>query len=158
MRSLSILFGTTVLIAVAHSNFAQAETQNRTFDTISQTEMADILRGLGYSAEVAEEEKQQYLKTTISDYEVNVYFNGCKQDRCTGLRLSAGFDKAPNYTVEFANKWNYEHDYAYANVDPSDGAFYFDQDFLVKGVTEEFIKANLSLFVELLDELEDAAK
>ncbi|MGO9004250.1 MAG: YbjN domain-containing protein [Beijerinckiaceae bacterium] len=156
MRILSILFGASVLIAAAQSNFAQADT--RVINKITPAEMADILRGLGYPVEVAQGEKQKYLKTSISGSKVEVYFSDCKEDGCAGMQFSTGFDKAPIYTIAFANKWNNEHRYARAVVDPSDGAFYFDHDFLVKGVTQEFIKANLLLYGELLDDLYDATK
>jgi hypothetical protein len=158
MRILSILFGLSVLIAAAQSNFAQADTQNRIIDKITQAEMADILRDVGRPVEVVQGEKQKYLKTSISGYKVEIYFSDCNHDGCGGLQFSTGFDKAPKYTIAFANKWNNEHRYARAVVDPSDGAFYFDHDFLVKGVTQEFIKANLLLYGELLDDLDDAAK
>ncbi|MGP0058465.1 MAG: YbjN domain-containing protein [Beijerinckiaceae bacterium] len=158
MRILSILLGASVLIAATQLNFAQADTQNHIITKITPAEMADILRDLGRPVEVAQGEKQKYLKTSISGYKVEIYFSDCKVDGCEGLQFSTGFDKAPKYTIEFANKWNNEHRYARAVVDPSDGTFYFDHDFLVKGVTPELIKANLLLYGELLDDLYDATK
>jgi Putative bacterial sensory transduction regulator len=158
MRIFSILMGASILFGAAQLNFAHAEAQNRIIDKITQNEMADILRGLGHEVEIAQGEKEKYLKTTLSDYKVDIYFNGCGTDGCNGLQFSLGFDKAPNYTVEFANKWNNEHIYARANVDPSDGSFYLDYDVLVTGVRQEFVKANVALYEELIEDLDDAAK
>jgi hypothetical protein len=104
MRILPILMGASVLLAVAQSSFAHAETQNRIIDKITLNEMADILSGFGYKVETVQGEKEKYLKTTLSDYRISVFLNDCGTEGCKGVQLSTWFDKAPNYTAEFANK------------------------------------------------------
>jgi len=157
MRILPLLLGASVLIAVAQSNFALAATDGPVINKITAAKMADILRDLGHTAEFIEEGKKKTLTTSVSDTKVYVYFNQCEDDGCEGVRFSVGFDKSPKFNIAFANKWNNEHSYARANVDPSDGTLYLDYDLLVKGVTPASIEASLLVYGELLDDLDEAA-
>jgi hypothetical protein len=158
MRLIAILLGATLLFAAGQSNFAQADTPIRVMNKMTRDQMAGLLRDFGYKAVPVDDKDGKYLKATVSDYDFRIYFRECADDGCEGVQLSAGFDKSPKFSVAFANKWNSEHSYVRANVDPSDGAFYFDYDFLVKGVTPLFVKSNMLLFVDLLDDLEGATK
>jgi hypothetical protein len=158
MRLIATLLSTTLLFATGQSNLAKADAPNRVMNKVTRDQMAGLLRDFGYKTVPVDDRDGKYLKATVSDYDFRIYFRGCADDGCEGVQLSAGFDKSPKFNIAFANKWNNEHFYARANVDPTDGSFYFDYDFLVKGVTPQFVKSNMLLFVELLDDLESAAK
>jgi hypothetical protein len=158
MRLVLILLSGALLFAGGLSNFAQADTPNRVMNKVTRDQMAGLLRDFGYKVVPVDERDGKYLKATVSNYDIRIYLRECADDGCEGVQFSTGFDKNPKFNIAFANKWNNEHFYARANVDPADGNFYFDYDFLVKGVTPQFIKSNVLLFVELLDDLESPAK
>ena len=120
---------------------------------ITQEEVAAFLRDLGYAAEIRQGQQSRYVKTDISDLKVAVYFYDCDADGCGALQLSTGFDKSPNLTIGLANTWNSQHRYARAYVDPSDGSFFFEYDFVMTGVTKDFLKDNLSLYQQQLVKL-----
>lgn len=47
------------------------------------------------------------IESDESAYHFDVYFYGCKNNKnCDSLRFEALFEKAPENTPEFANKWN----------------------------------------------------
>ncbi|MDV3456280.1 YbjN domain-containing protein [Sphingomonas sp. HF-S4] len=47
------------------------------------------------------------ISSEESTYNFDVFFYGCKEHKnCDSLRLQSDFEKAPENTAEFANKWN----------------------------------------------------
>ena len=58
-----------------------------------------------------------------STYAFDVYFYGCKANKnCDSLRFEALFEKAPENTPEFVNKWNSKKRFLQAYV-RDDGGF-----------------------------------
>ncbi len=154
MRIHSILLGASVLLATMQAGFAQPAAQDGIIKKITLEVMEDILRKADYTVEIRQDGDTKYIRTTMLDYYVNINLRDCDKGGCGALGLSTGFDKSPKYTLEFANKWNFENNYAHANIDPSDGSFYLDYDFLVTGVKRDFIKESLSVYEERLQDFQ----
>ena len=153
MRILSVLLGAAILGAGVQGSFAQTGSHSEVMTKITPEAMAAVLRDAGYRAEIQQGKSTKYIRTAMAGYKVAVYFYDCEEDGCGAMQLSTGFDKSPRLTATLANKWNSEHRYARAYVDPSDGSFYFEYDFVATGITNAFIKDNLTLYEQQLGNL-----
>ncbi|NIJ18585.1 hypothetical protein FHS95_000254 [Sphingomonas naasensis] len=63
------------------------------------------------------------IESEESFYKFQVYFYGCKDHKnCDSLRFESSFEKAPENTPDFANKWNAKKRFLQAYV-RNDGEF-----------------------------------
>lgn len=60
------------------------------------------------------------IESDESFYHFELFFYGCKEHKnCDSLRFEASFEKAPENTPEFANKWNAKKRFLQAFVRPN---------------------------------------
>jgi hypothetical protein len=78
-------------------------------------------------------------------YQFEVYFYGCKEHaKCDSLRFESTFEKAPENTPEFANKWNAKKRFLQAYIRPN-GEFTVAYDVTTSG------GLNQANFADVLD-------
>jgi len=92
-------------------------------------------------------------------YKFDVYFYGCKEHKnCDSIRFESNFEKAPENTPEFANKWNKKKRFlqAYAR---DNGEFTVAYDVAtIGGLTPANFADVLDWWNSQLDELSDFFK
>jgi hypothetical protein len=89
-------------------------------------------------------------------YSFDVYFYGCKANKnCDSLRFESTFEKAPENTAEFANKWNSKKRFLQAYV-RANGEFTVAYDVAtIGGLTSANFADVLAWWNSQLDELSD---
>src|SRR6266567_645074 len=107
---------------------SQPESQPQIITSVTVEQIATVLQGAGYRAEVATGSNgKKFIKTAMNGAGVAVYFYGCTNENCNSLSFSTYLKKDPNRSVAYANAWNIRYRFAKAYID-GDGDLVFDLD------------------------------
>lgn len=97
------------VIAVGALAFGgNAYAADRVVDTASVTSVADLLREIGYKAEIKTgDDGKKYISSAANGNAFQIFFYGCKEDReCGSFEFYSWYKKQPYFTPDLANEWN----------------------------------------------------
>ena len=151
-----IVLGCSFLIA-AHPSLAQLGPRTQqpagALSRVTPEQVASAMTQAGFSSRVQTSKNEKYITTTMSGFNVRVFFFDCNNQGCGNFQDWSGFTKQESFTLEYVNAWNNQWRFAKANLD-SDGNLIFSADVVVGGgVTLDNIKATAQLFDGLMSEL-----
>ncbi len=84
---------------------------------VTPKEAAAALKAEGLPAEIVKDGDTTSIKSSSGGINWRIYFYGCKNDRCSSIQFSAGFDLDDGLTLKKANEWNYTKRFARAALD-----------------------------------------
>jgi hypothetical protein len=84
---------------------------------VTPKEAAAALKAEGLPAEIVKDGDTTSIKSSSNGINWRIYLYGCKDERCSSIQFSAGFDLDNGLSLEKANEWNYTKRFARAALD-----------------------------------------
>jgi hypothetical protein len=124
---------------------------------VTVDEVAAVLRAAGLNAEVGKDDQGDPKIRSLNeggDFEFYVYFYDCKNDRCSAIQFSEGYDMPNGISCERIDAWNRDWRYGRAFRDKeNDPWLQMDVDVL-RGSSTESIDNNLEVWLTVLREFQ----
>jgi hypothetical protein len=126
------------------------------FTRFKPDDLAAILRGAGYRAEVVHVTEGYRIRTGMSGRKVTVYLFCSADGDCGSIDYDLNYTADPDFTLTLANKWNREKRYAKAYIG-TDGSIFLEYSVAFNGgVTNETVAESARLFERLIGEFDNA--
>jgi hypothetical protein len=126
--------------------------------TATANEVAEILKGAGYRAEIVSSTQRPYVRTGIGGHNVVVLMFDCKAEACSGIQFWTGIKKTDKFTVSFVEGWNAARRLAKFHL-TKDGDLHVEYDIdLSGGVSPDYIKQAALLYERLLARMDEYIK
>ena len=126
--------------------------------TATANEVAEILKGAGYRAEIVSSTRRPYVRTGIGGHNVVVLMFDCKAEACSGIQFWTGIKKTDKFTVSFVEGWNAARRLAKFHL-TKDGDLHVEYDIdLSGGVSPDYIKQAALLYERLLARMDEYIK
>jgi hypothetical protein len=150
-------------LLLAPASLAQAPTPTPTpppavFTTFKPDELAAILRGAGYRAEIVHVKDSYRINTGMSGRKVTVFLYCNADGDCGSLDWDLNYIADSDYTLTLANKWNRDRRYSKVFLG-TDGSIYLEYGVAFSGgVTGDTVAASARLFERIIGEFDNAIK
>lgn len=152
-------------LLLAPASLAQTTTPTPTptpppalFTTFKPDELAAILRGAGYRAEIVRVKDEYRIYTGMSGRKVTAFLYCNADGDCLSLDWDLNYIADPDFTLTLANKWNRDKRYAKVFIG-TDGSIFLEYGVSFSGgVTGDTVAASARLFERLIGEFDSAIK
>jgi len=124
--------------------------------TFKPDDLAAILRGAGYRAEIVHVKDEYRINTGMSGRKVTVFLYCNTDGDCGSLDWDLNYNAEPDFSLTLANKFNRDKRYAKVYIG-TDGSIYLEYGVAFGGgVTGDTVAASARLFERLIGEFDNA--
>jgi Putative bacterial sensory transduction regulator len=109
-------------------------------------QIAELMKGAGYRAELKGEKADRYLRSASSGYNFSIFTYGCNDDgtKCKSVQFYAGFNPKVSPTLEKMNEFGRDNRWGRYYLDKDgDPVIEFDLDLEQGGMSEELFLDNV---------------
>jgi hypothetical protein len=112
MRGLAVAVAVLAFIGWTSHGLREASGAEM-YSKFTPNDIAEILRGLGYRAEVIIPEKgNPSIRSGMAGWDVLVFLYSCEPDGCMSLEYNLTVRKDPRFSLALLNTWNMEKRFA----------------------------------------------
>jgi hypothetical protein len=149
---LCIAFAATILSAQA------ASAQSDLVDATNPTRLADVIRGLGYRAQLQTDSGgDPMIESSVSGTSFSLFFYGCTANAdCKSVDFATSYDATDSTTLDAINEWNAGELFGKAYLDTEDNSLRLVAHVnMVGGISQANFEDTFAWWEEIVEGFED---